>query len=188
MTLPARWYSVNLPKDNPLVTVIALDSNVPGQKSFGSGFFTMTEEMRLEQLAWFKAELEKPRQTPFLFVMGHHPLYSNGKHGDHDILIRDWNPLLREHKVTAYLAGHNHDLQHLEFQGRPTSFFCSGAGGADLYNLRQSQRQRGPFAERVFGFSHISVTSSILTFRHLDSVGKVLHVFSKTSSGVMTVI
>ncbi|HBB75469.1 MAG TPA: hypothetical protein DC048_13595, partial [Planctomycetaceae bacterium] len=61
----------------------------------------------------------------FTMVVGHHPVYSNGKHGDTEYLIRDWAPLLERHKVHVYLAGHDHDLQHLEMAERFTSFVIS---------------------------------------------------------------
>lgn len=181
--LPSLRYPFELPSRDPILTVIALDSNVPGHKSFGNGFYTMTDAMRMEQLAWFEAELAKPRSTPFLAVMAHHPIYSNGKHGDHEVLIRDWDPLLRKYGVHLYFAGHDHDLQHLEFKGHPTSFFLSGAGGADLYNLRESGRQRGPFAQRVYGFSHLEMHRDRLILRHVDEQGNILHAFAKEASG-----
>ena len=34
----------------------------------------------------------KPR-APFTLVMGHHPLYSNGDHGDTTALVEEWEPL-----------------------------------------------------------------------------------------------
>ncbi len=82
-----------------------------------------------------------------------------------------------------YLAGHDHDLQHLEFDGHPTSFFLSGGGGADLYDLKIDPSQRGPYAKKVYGFSHLSVSSEHMTLRHLDRDGRVLHAFKKTSDG-----
>ena len=103
-TQPSLWYTFQLPKKNPLITVIALDSNMPmGHKDNGVDF-TLTPDQRVEQLAWFTAELEKPRTTPFLVVLGHHPIFSDGPHGDHKMLIADWEPLLRKHKVDLYLC------------------------------------------------------------------------------------
>jgi tartrate-resistant acid phosphatase type 5 len=121
-------------------------------------------------------------------VMGHHPVYSDGPHGDHPVLVRDWDPLFRKYGVHLYLAGHDHDLQHLEFEGHPTSHFLSGGGGADLYNLKVDPAQRGPFAQKMYGFSHLSVTEKKLTLRHLDSSGRTLHAFSKTADGKMAIL
>lgn len=184
-TMPSLWYRFEFPAKQPLITFIALDSNMPfsdGSSSRGRDF-TLTGQQRAEQLAWLETELKRPRTTPFLVVMGHHPVYSDGPHGDHNILIRDWDPLFREHNVHLYLAGHDHDLQHLEFEGHPTSFFLSGGGGADLYDLKIDPSKRGPYAQRVYGFSHLSVTSRVMTLRHLDDEGRVLHGFTKTPDG-----
>jgi tartrate-resistant acid phosphatase type 5 len=105
--MPARWYSFDFPARDPLMTVIALDSNMPpadGKWDHGTNF-TLTPELQAEQLAWFEAELQKPKTAPFTVVMGHHPVFSNGPHGDTKTLVRDWEPLLRKHKVHLYRRG-----------------------------------------------------------------------------------
>ena len=189
-TLPARWYRFEFPATNPMVTVLALDSNMPHAISpqAKSVNLTLTPEERAEQLRWLNAELEKPRQTPYLIVMAHHPIYSNGPHGDHEMLIADWEPLLRQHKAHLYLAGHDHDMQHLEFEGHPTSFVLSGGGGADLYTLKIEEAQRGPYAAKVYGFTHLQIAPDKLTLRHLDTSGRVIHGFTKTPDGAVQLL
>lgn len=187
-TQPSLWYRYEFPRVKPLMTVIALDSNMPHPLKEGSRDFTLTEAQRVEQLAWFEAELKKPRTTPFLTVIGHHPLFSDGPHGDHKVLIRDWDPLLREHGVHLYLAGHDHDLQHLEFEKHPTSFFLSGAGGADLYDLKVQPTVRGPYAEKVFGFSHLELTPEQMVLRHVNAEGEVVHAFAKSTDGTVALL
>jgi tartrate-resistant acid phosphatase type 5 len=189
-TMPSRWYRFEFPAKNPAMTVIALDSNMPhpdGRWDFGANF-TLTPEQQAEQLAWLTAELEKPLHTPFLVVMGHHPIFSNGPHGDHPVLTRDWEPLLRKHRAHLYLAGHDHDMQHLEFEGHPTSFVLSGGGGADLYNLKIDQGQRGPMAAKVYGFSHLQASREMLTLRHMDESGRLIHAFTKTPDGHVKIL
>jgi 3',5'-cyclic AMP phosphodiesterase CpdA len=181
-TMPALWYRFEFPASHPLMTVIALDSNMPNPAAKGVNF-TLTPAQQQEQLVWLEAELSKPRTTPFLVVMGHHPIFSNGPHGDHKVLMQDWEPLLRKHKAHLYLAGHDHDMQHLEFEGHPTSFVVSGGGGADLYTLKIDEAQRGPYASKVYGFSHLEVTSDKLTLRHLDEMGRVIHSLDKLPDG-----
>ncbi len=184
-TMPSLWYRFEFPVKNPLITFIALDSNMPfadGSPSKGRNF-TLTPQQQAEQLAWLKTELARPRTTTFLVVMGHHPIYSDGMHGDHPVLIRDWDPLFRKHKIDLYLAGHDHDMQHLEFEDHPTSFFLSGGGGADLYDLKDDASKRRKYAQKVYGFSHLSVTPKQLILRHLDSEGRTLHAFSRTLDG-----
>ena len=184
-TLPARWYRFEFPKERPAVTFLALDSNMPyadGHTEKGRDF-TLNQKEKQDQLDWLRGELVRPRSTPFLVAMGHHPIYSDGPHGDHPQLIRDWDPLFREHRVALYCAGHDHDLQHLEFEGHPTSFFLSGGGGADLYALKTDPGQRGPYAAKVYGFSHMSVSDKQLTLRHVSVDGRVLHAFTKSPEG-----
>jgi tartrate-resistant acid phosphatase type 5 len=187
-TQPSLWYTFDVPAKKPLLHVIALDSNVPmGRKENGIDF-TLTAAEQAEQLAWFKTELEKPRSAPFLVVLGHHPIFSNGPHGDHKVLMAEWEPLLRQHKAHLYLAGHDHDLQHLEFEGHPTSFVSSGAGGADLYDLKVTEAARGPFADKVYGFTHLEATPTQLTLRHIDADGRILHAFTKSVDGRVTML
>lgn len=189
-TMPSLWYRFEFPAKNPLITFIALDSNMPyadGSTTSGRNF-TLTAKQQAEQLVWLETELRRPRKTPFLVVMGHHPVYSDGAHGDQPVLIRDWDPLLRKYGAHLYLAGHDHDMQHLEFENHPTSFFLSGGGGADLYDLKVDPSKRGPYAQKVYGFSHLSVTHRQITLRHLDGGAHLLHAFVKTSGGEVTLL
>jgi len=186
-TMPSQFYRFEFPEINPLLTIIALDSNVtiPGQPA-PPGFYTMSDEQRQTQLEWLEAELQKPLTTPYLAVIAHHPVYSDGPHGDHPVLVNDWDPLLRKHNVHLYLAGHDHDMQHLEFDGHPTSFFLSGGGGAGLYPVTTDPAKRGPMAISVHGFSHIEVKKEWMTLRHLDGSGNLIHAFRKFQDGSVT--
>ena len=189
-TLPARWYAFDFPTHAPLIRFVVLDSNVgrgDGKPPHAPDFLLPPDQVA-EQLRWLEAELAQPRRTPFVSVLAHHPVYSNGPHGDHPLLIRDWDPLFRKYKVDLYMAGHDHDLQHLEFAGHPTTHFLSGGGGADLYVLRIDGLERGPYAQEVHGFSHLSVTRKSLELRHLDSDGHLLYAISKTPEGRVTLL
>lgn len=193
-TMPSGRYRFTYPPVNPTVTFIALDSNMPNEPAQpwpppDNSFYTMTDAQRLDQLQWFNAALAEPLTTPFLIVMGHHPLYSNGPHGDNHTLIRDWDPLLRKYKAHLYLGGHDHDLQHLEFSGHPTSFLLSGAGGAPLNNLKSPAKGAyGPYAQKVHGFTHLQIRTDVLIARHIDIDGNLLHKFTKTPDGVVTIL
>jgi hypothetical protein len=195
-TLPDRWYrfEVTAPAaapgpagrtrpsgrtPAPLATVLALDTNfVYPDKDW------VTPGERKRQMKWLRAELEKPRQAPWLFVVGHHPVFSNGTHGDSPALVKELDPLLRGHKVDLYLSGHDHDLQHLEFEGHPTSFVVSGGGGARARDMKS--HRRGPFGRAVYGFTHLELRPDRLTLRHLDANGAPLHAFTRTPEGVVT--
>ncbi|MEQ1859801.1 MAG: metallophosphoesterase [Chthoniobacteraceae bacterium] len=183
-TMPAKWYRFEFPKVNPLVTFLALDSNY--QKS-DEKKQALTDAEKAAQLAWLKAELAKPH-APFVVALGHHPLYSNGQHGDTKPLLEAWEPIFRQHKVHLYLCGHDHDMQHLEFDGHPTSFAISGGGGAGVRELKQDPKKRGPFGQKIHGFSHLEMSAGSLVLRHLGADGRALHAFSKTPAGRVTVL
>lgn len=50
-------------------------------------------------------------RAEYLIVAGHHPVLSAGIHGNTPYLISKLKPLLEENDVTAYLSGHDHNLQ-----------------------------------------------------------------------------
>lgn len=191
-TMPSRFYRFMVPAQNPLVTVLALDSNMPDEPANppppNPSFYTPSADDAAAQLQWLTAELEKPLTTPFLIVMGHQPLYSNGVFGDNATLINSWDSLFRRYGVHLYVSGHNHDLEHLEFAGHPTSFVVSGGGGAWLTSQKSNDSTSQSYFSESHGFTLVKVHTDLMTVRHIDPNGNVLHAFSKTPAGVVTIL
>lgn len=189
-TMPSTYYRFTFPEENPVITFLALDSNMPNCATnpppSDPSFYTPDASQVTAEQDWLAQMLAEPLTTPFLAVMAHHPVYSDGTWGDSATLINAWDPLLRQAGVHLYISGHDHDLEHLEFTGHPTSFCICGGGGAELRPLTTTSM--GPFAQVVNGFSHLRVQQNLMTFRHLDSNGNVLHAFSKTPAGVVTIL
>lgn len=178
-TMPAKWYRLEWPRERPLVTFLMLDSNY--QKATEAKL-SLTAEERDAQAVWLKTELAKPRTTKFLVVCGHHPLYSNA--GDSAPLIAEWDALFREHAAHLYFCGHIHDLEHLEFEGHPTSFVVSGGGGTTLRQkpgFKSTATNR--FDELVHGFTHLEMNDQRLVVRHIDAEGRQMHAFAKLPRG-----
>lgn len=185
-SMPGKWFRFDLsPEGAPLVTFVCLDSNLPAvfgglDKKTKKPRSSMTGEEERDQFAWLEAELQKPR-APFTIVMAHHPLYSNGDHGDTKPLINQWEPLFQKHKVHAYLCGHDHDLQHLELEGRFTTHLLSGGGGARTRKLEGGRK--APFGKDVHGFTHLQIKPDSLKFTHHAADGAVLHLVTKRQDG-----
>lgn len=177
-TLPSKWYAVDLPgaDGKPLIRLIGLDSN---RKDLG-------EEGVKAQNEWLKEELSRERVAPWIVVMAHHPLYSNGRHGDSSSLISMWGDLFQKHGVDFYFCGHDHDLQHMEFEELKTSFVLSGGGGARVRPIQEMKH--GPYAQGLYGFTHLQVTPENFVIQHVDANRNRLHAFSKTRDGNVVIL
>jgi hypothetical protein len=141
----------------------------------------MGGDLQAAQASWLDGALAGSEAT-WTFAFGHHPLFSNGQHGDAGGGDRTATPLLRDFlmagvcgKVDVYFSGHDHDLQWLK--ARPecgaTEFIVSGAGA----KTRELADDHNPawFAQGgTLGFVWVEVEGG--TFRAVfhDGEGKVL--------------
>lgn len=182
-TMPNKWHRQDMGGSigKPLITFICIDTNLRAvsggkNKKDGKPRNSLIEAEENEQMYWLKEEFKKPR-APWTVVVGHHPLYSNGSHGDTKALQTAFDSLMQENGVHLYICGHDHDLQHLELDGKKTSHVLSGGGGARVREPKIADR--GPYTKAIYGFSHLQVNEKRIVFRHLDANGKLLHEFEK---------
>ncbi|NXM50846.1 PPA5 phosphatase, partial [Gymnorhina tibicen] len=116
----------------------------------------------------------------FVLVAGHYPVWSVAKHGPTPCLVRLLRPLLRRHRVTAYLCGHDHNLQYLEEGG--VGYVLSGAGNF-MEDSRPHDGSVPPGSLRFFfgtptspgGFAHLRLEPGAVTVTFLEATGRVLH-------------
>jgi hypothetical protein len=174
--MPARYYRLEFPREKPLVTVLMLDSNRQ----------VMSEPDWQAEQFWLKTELAKPRASKWLVCCAHHPLISNGNHGDNGVLQKSWGPLFAKYNVNLYIAGHDHDLQHLEMPNQPTSFLLVGGGGKEIRAMRNDIR--GPFSKSIFGFAAMNFTPQAITVRLVANDGETLHAFKRMPDGRIEIL
>jgi tartrate-resistant acid phosphatase type 5 len=170
--LPANWYRVDIPADKPLVTVLVLNSNRD----------LIAPEQWSAQLTWMQKHLSN-RTARWTIAIAHHPLFSNGAHGDNGVLQTRWGPLFNEHKLDLYLCGHDHDLQHLEVPPHKPSFILCGGGGAGIRDMKRDNR--GPFSRSSYGFVHLRFTDEMAHAKFVDPSLQVLHEFTRTPAGAI---
>jgi tartrate-resistant acid phosphatase type 5 len=177
---PAKWYTVELPNaDNPLVKIIVLDGN------YWSGALTPKE--KIEQRHFLKTELKAPTKAPWVWAVNHFPMFSECKaRGDEKSLITEWGTHMQKHPVSLFISGHDHSMQHLQVEGYATNFIVSGAGGANLYDVKRSKR--GFIDNRNLGFNHIYVTPDELHVQFISATGVCLHHFQRDLSGRIKVL
>jgi hypothetical protein len=94
---------------------------------------------------------------------------------------RSGNSLLRRNNVDLYLSGHDHDLEHLEFKGHPTSFVISG-GGTELVGWTTPSQECGPWGLRAPGFTDLQISKEEVVIRHVGKDATVLYEFRKTAN------
>lgn len=175
--LPAYWYRVDFPNPaHPFVSVLMLNSNK--QK--------LSEQEWKQELEFIDGQLADRRGATWMIAVAHHPLFSNGAHGDVGPLQAAWGPLFQKHKLDFYVAGHDHDLQHLELPDYPnTSFLLAGGGGATTRPMLRDNR--GPFSQARVGFAHLKLTPGLATITYLSGQdASVIHQFTRTPAGRIT--
>ena len=175
--LPARWYRLDLPAEKPLVTILMVDSNHE----------RLSREQWSAQRQWIEQELARPRQARWLAVCAHHPLFSNGDHGDERRIQQDWADLFRERRVDFYFNGHDHALQHLRPEGWTTDFVISGGGGRTRTAMKRNDR--GPFSRSLYGFAHAKFTATTAEVTLVDGLtGETVHQFTRAGDDQLAVV
>ena len=136
-------------------------------------FFAIdTEGWSDEQYSWLKKKLQDTRHesgVSWRIVYGHHPMYTSGVHlNERRIgeLRRELAPILKEAEVDFYIAGHDHDMEHLEAGG--VEYLICGAGGAHLRAVRHAVPQ-SVFHATTFGFLDLVVDAHKVTAQFFDT-------------------
>ena len=176
---PARWYRIDFPQgaEKPLVTALMLDSSMP----------RMTPAEWDEQKKWIDKQLAAS-PAKWKIACAHHPFFSNGSHGDNGVMQLEWGPIFKKRGLDMYVAGHDHDLQHLQVDGWPFSFVQAGGGGQPITDMRRDIR--GPFSRKIYGFIHLHFESDTAEVRYVASPdAKIIHHFERQKeTGAVTVI
>jgi len=174
--MPAKWYRVNLPEKDPIVTVLVLDSN----------YAKLSDEEWKTETAWFEQQLQRKDNAAWTIATAHHPLFTSGQHGDTKKIIADWGPLLKKHGLDFFMCGHDHDLQHIEMPGWSTTFLLAGGGGAKIRPMKRNDR--GPFTRSLNGFLHLKITTETATGTFVTKDGEIPHQFTRSATGKIEVL
>jgi tartrate-resistant acid phosphatase type 5 len=142
--------------------------------------------------------------APYLLVNGHFPVYSVAEHGPTKCLVDRLRPLLHQYRATAYICGHDHNLQVSIFSsfslyrykilslilkylaedldGTHMDYFVVGAGNIveDNHNHASdvppgSLKYFWGGAVLLGGFGLIEVNNTQMTFSFIEHSEKTLH-------------
>lgn len=178
--MPARYYSKLFPISGDTtqqVLIVFIDTNplIPefySNSEYGPNVRTQDSSA---QKKWLHKVLGNPsKNIKWKLVVGHHPLYSGGGRMDwYDTraIRRTLKPIFDKYGVDAYLAGHEHNLQHLATTEK-TQHFISGAA-SEKTPVRLAPESRMTASE--YGFMVFSATGNELFVQTVNEKGKVIY-------------
>lgn len=131
------------------------------------------------QLLWLQERLAKSK-ADYLLVAGHYPVWSISAHGPTDCLLKNLRPLLKKYKATAYLCGHDHNLQYIKESG--IGYVVSGAGNFMDPDMRHRNKVPKDYlqffsgdAGTLGGFAHVEVNKNEMTVTFIQARGTSLY-------------
>mmetsp|Transcript_24212 Transcript_24212/g.46925 ORF Transcript_24212/g.46925 Transcript_24212/m.46925 type:complete len:454 (+) Transcript_24212:143-1504(+) len=191
--LPRYWYSVVVPSDSKKFDVqfVFIDTVILAEGASQEAAKEKIKEGKLSkdyiakwekwagqrkamakiQLEWFEHTLNSST-ADWLIVAGHYPVFSGGEHGNTPELQQQILPLLQKYNVDAYLAGHDHTLQHLESGGVHYLVSGSGALKGEYHALPQSL-----FGSTENGFMTHRVRQDTMQVRMINDAGVAVNEF-----------
>lgn len=178
--MPAKYYSETFELDNgEKVLMVVMDTNPfigSYRKPSSSMYQNIIAQDTVAQIKWLKETLKtNDPKVKWKVVVGHHPLYSGGKRKTNPDTLKfaeQFAGLFDEHKVDAYICGHEHDLQVIKPKGRYTTQFLTGAAS----EVRPSGNTDGTlFAAAEAGFMTFSINSSKMLVQVVNHKGKIIY-------------
>ena len=177
--MPARYYSklISIPGDTASkVLFIFIDTNpfIPefySNPDYGPNVRTQDST---RQKKWIGKELSNtsPR-IKWKIVVGHHPMFTGGirtEAYDTRAIRNSLKPLFDKYKVDAYLAGHEHSLQHIIVDS--VHHFISGSASERTTAVLIPGSR---LAASAYGFMLFSVTGNKLLVQTIDYTGKIIY-------------
>lgn len=170
--LPARYYTyAEKTPAGVSVQFFVLDTS-PFHTGLHKGAHSdVAKQDTVAQLAWLERELAASK-ADWKVLVGHHPMRTGGVRRDMKETSLDavLSPVMKKHGVKIYFCGHEHDAQHIEFDG--LHHFVLGNGG----DTRPTGLTEGTrFAESRLGFGYASVTGETFRVDFIDATREVRH-------------
>ncbi|KAM4038257.1 tartrate-resistant acid phosphatase type 5 isoform 1-T1 [Anomaloglossus baeobatrachus] len=182
---PDLYYdlSFKIPSTNVTVRLLMLDTVVlcgnsddfVGGQPLGAANVKLAEK----QLNWLVEKLQTSKDE-YLLVAGHYPVWSIAEHGPTSCLVQHVEPLLKKYRVTAYLCGHDHNMQYLQ-DNSGIGYVLSGAGNF-MENSRKHEEKVPEGYLRFFqgeketmgSFAYMKITPKEMKITYVKSGGKSL--------------
>lgn len=131
------------------------------------------------QQAWLDAELKKCSHLPntLKIVSGHFPVYSSGMYANSKTIGRfreAINPILKQHQVHMYLAGHEHQMQVFVADG--IHYLIIGSIVEIYPEMKDKFGEYRKFHSLDIGFAnfHIDIDRAIVTYNLVRAIDNAI--------------
>ena len=169
-----RYYSFEktIPNSSEKALFVFIDTNPFDETLSRNSHSDLASQNKEAQLEWLEKTLATSTAS-WKIVIGHHPLYTTGVRRDKMLDVRKvFLPIFEKHKVNAYLAGHEHDLQHQKPEGF-THYLVNGAG-SEIRPVTQDEKQtKFPISDH--GFMSKQLQKDALHLQVINFEGKPLY-------------
>ena len=162
---------------------MTLNSSVEPSRAAGSRIGrTSTSEPGRNARTRSMSTVKPPRTRPLIMPLTISPFWNDSSSR---VQVRVRLAFSRDKRVSLYISGHDHNLQHLQVDGFSPDFIVSGGGGASRYEVIGSDRG---FSMQTRGFNHIHVTGEKMTVQFINPDGQRIHAYERDLSGKTTVL
>jgi hypothetical protein len=171
--MPARYYTVEKGIGESKKALFVFTDTSPFVRSYHRrGMADLPLQDTAAQLRWLRETLNAANHN-WKIVVGHHPIFSSGEHGDTPELLQRFKPLLVQSRADFYLCGHDHTLEHIYRNNETPHYLVSGGGGAGSYSIDQKPSSR--FARSSPGFLVMTLYAAAANFYFFNHEGKLLY-------------
>jgi tartrate-resistant acid phosphatase type 5 len=170
-------------------TTLTDEANVPTFSKVPNSFTNAAS-----MAALYVKDLENQLKTisasgvPYIIVGSHFPVFSVAEHGSTQCLIDNLMPLLHKYKVSLYLSGHDHNLQHIShtYLGSTVEYMVTGANSLNAISAANidtvpadSLKFRWPTKSKldafIGGFLMITASDQNMTVNFVKADGSFLY-------------
>jgi len=170
--LPDQYYTFTRSLGgNANIQFFALDTDVLREKKW----YDFSDD---NQLKWLESELTQSTAA-WKVVFGHHPIFSNGKHGDTPGMKKFVQPLLEKYKVDFFLCGHDHDRQLI----KPVNGVNYVVSGTAAESRDTTWGSNAIFAASDLGFVWCRVSAAEFHVQFINQNGEIEFAYTVHKAG-----
>jgi 3',5'-cyclic AMP phosphodiesterase CpdA len=172
--MPARYYTVKKNISASHSAIFAFTDTSPFVTGYyGGGMADLQQQDTAKQLAWLRDVLNTSSDR-WKIVIGHHPVYSVGSHGNTFELIQRFKPVFLQTGTDFYICGHDHNLQYILIPNDPVKYLVSGGGGySSTYGVYPNRNT--VFAKSSPGFLIVTLYEDAANFYFYNHLGGLLY-------------